>query len=95
MISIDSVKFDFQADNELFAQRLNARWDYSYEKIFEGVWKETMCRYDREDKVIIIEHLPLDLGILKEEEFDERFAERLRVALHEYCQKWLSEDTSY
>ena len=56
MISIDSVKFDFQADNELFAQRLNARWDYSYEKIFEGVWKETMCRYDREDKVIIIEH---------------------------------------
>ena len=39
MISIDSVKFDFLADNELFAQRLNARWDYSYEKDFEEVWE--------------------------------------------------------
>lgn len=95
MISIDSVKFDFLADNELFAQRLNARWDYSYEKDFEEVWEEVMCHYDREDKAIIIERLPLDLGILKEEEFDDRFAERLRIALHEYCRKWLSEDTSF
>ena len=45
MISIDSVKFDFLADNELFAQRLNARWDYSYEKDFEEVWEEVMCHY--------------------------------------------------
>ena len=77
MISIDSVKFDFLADNELFAQRLNARWDYSYEKDFEEVWEEVMCHYDREDKAIIIERLPLDLGILKEEEFDDGSADYL------------------
>lgn len=89
MITIGTVKFDFKASNEPFAQDLYKRWNYFFETNFEKVLSDVLCFYDRENEMIIIESLPIDLGVLQEEDFDRQFAEKLRQALLDYLKEYL------
>jgi len=89
MISIGTVKFDFQASNELFVQDLYKRWDYFFETHFEKVMSDVLRFYDQENEMITIESFPVDLGVLQEENFDRQFEEKLRQALLDYLREYL------
>lgn len=84
MITIGTVKFDFKAGNEPFVQDLYKRWDRFFEVNFEKVASDVLQPYDQENEMITIESLPIDLGMVQEEDFDRQFAERLRCALTDY-----------
>lgn len=92
MITLGTVKFNFLTDNEPFALQLNGRWDTFFTTAFEKVADEVLSAYDTPDRVITIESLPLDLGILSTDDFDRHFAIRLRNALKEYMRKWTEVD---
>ncbi|NDV82954.1 contractile injection system tape measure protein [Bacteroides sp. 51] len=94
MITIGTVKFDFRMDNEEFPQQLYARWDKFFETSFEAIVEEVMASYDHSNEVLTIDSLPIDLGTLLEEEFDEHFPIRLREALHQYFQELALADSS-
>lgn len=82
MIDINTVKFEFQASNQLFAENINQRWEAFYQPVFEQVADEVLSYYNHSNDTVIIETLPLDLGVLDEENFDKQFPIRLREALH-------------
>lgn len=85
MITIGTVKFDFKADNESFARKLNGGWDAFFHTSFEEVVEEVLSTYDQPDRTITIDALPLDLGNIEEEQFYKQFPDRLREALRKYC----------
>lgn len=89
MITIGTVRFDFQASNESFARELNGRWDTFYHTSFESVVDEVLSAYDRPDYTITIDSLPLDMGNIDEDRFDKQFPVRLRQALEQYCKEKL------
>lgn len=91
MITIGTVKFDFKASNEPFALELNKRWDHFFEINFERVMNDVLRFYDLEHEMITIESLPLNLGVMQEDDFDRQFAERLHQALSDYLKKYLSD----
>lgn len=84
MNTIGTVHIDFRMDNESFAQQLYARWDAFFRLVFEEVVDEVLSAYDREDEVLTIDTLSVDLGSLLETELDEQFPHRLREALRDY-----------
>lgn len=94
MITIGTVRFDFQTDCEPFAHALNGRWDTFFRTSFEEVVEAVLSVYDVADEVITIDTLLLDLGGLEEEAFDRHFPLRLRAALEDYCQQWITGDGS-
>lgn len=89
MITIGTARFDFKADREPFAYSLYGHWDTFFHTAFETVVEEVMTAYDRLDSVLTIDHLPLDLGRIDEEDFDREFPSRLREALESYCREKL------
>ena len=89
MITIGTVKFDFQANNEPFAYSLNGRWDTFFHTAFEAVMDEVLSAYDQTDCVLTIDSLPLELGQIDEADFDKQFPLRLRDVLELYCRERL------
>jgi hypothetical protein len=78
---IHTVKFDFRMQNEAFARALYGRWDTFFARNFERVADEVFSKHDIASETIEIEYLPLDLGVLTEEDFDEKFPVHLRENL--------------
>lgn len=93
MITIGTVKFDFQTSNEEFAQSLYGRWDRFFQASFEAVAEEVMVHYDRADEMLMIDRLPIELPVLPEEDFDRSFSEQLREALHDYFRRLMVADS--
>lgn len=91
MITIGTVKFDFQTNDEPFAWTLNGRWDTFFHTSFEAVAEEVLEAYDLSEQVIRINSLPLDLGTIEKDRFDSQFPLRLREALHTYCRENLTQ----
>ena len=89
MITIGTVKFDFKADNEPFALKLNGGWDTFFHTSFEEVVEEVLSAYDQPDRTIVIDSLPLDLGNIEEGQFYKQFPARLREVLQTYCKEKL------
>ena len=87
MITIGTVKFDFKADDEPFALKLNGGWDSFFHTSFEEVVEEVLSAYDQPDRTIVIDSLPLDLGNIEEEQFYKQFPARLREVLQKYCKE--------
>ena len=87
MITIGTVKFDFKADDESFALKLNGGWDSFFHTSFEEVVEEVLSAYDQPDRTIVIDSLPLDLGNIEEGQFYKQFPARLREVLQEYCKE--------
>lgn len=90
--TIGTVRFDITSNNEAFAQSLYARWDAFFYTSFEAVVEEVLSHYNRKDEVLTIHQLPIDIGILSEEKFDNQFPVRLREILHQYFRKILAAD---
>lgn len=78
---IHTVKFDFQMQNEAFARALTGRWDSFFARNFERIADEVFSKYDTATETVEIDCLPLDLGVVTEEDFDEKFPVRLREDL--------------
>lgn len=87
MITIGTVKFDFKADNEPFALKLNGGWDSFFHTSFEEVVEEVLSAYDQSDRTIVIDTLTFNLGNIEEEQFYKQFPIRLREVLQKYCKE--------
>lgn len=90
MITIQKNTFDFQVEQEAFAQALYGRWDTFHRNSFEKVVEEVLNRYDTPDALIRIETLDLDLGTLTEENFYEQFPRVLARKLDEIFAAYLA-----
>ena len=84
MITIERARLDLQTGREAFATELYGRWDSLYPTIVERVIDEVLCRYDREDEVIRLESICLDLGEIGEPEFYREFPKRLAEKLDDF-----------
>lgn len=73
--------------DELFARELYGRWDHFFAHACEKVADSVLQQFDHPDYHIIIEHLNLDLGVIKHSEWDEQFPIRLRSALEDALQR--------
>lgn len=90
MITIQKNTFDFQVEQEAFAQTLYGRWDTFHHTSFEKVVEDVLSRYDNPDELIRIETLDLDLGTFTEEEFYEQFPRVLARKLDEIFAAYLT-----
>lgn len=90
MITIQKNTFDFQVEQEAFAQTLYGRWDTFHRNAFEKVVEDVLSRYDTPDALIRIETLDLDLGTLTEENFYEQFPRVLARKLDEIFSAYLA-----
>lgn len=88
MIKIDTAYFDFRMENEGFAHGLYGQWDCFCRVAFEKVVDDVLSRYEVEGEVVQFETVTLNLGVLPESEFYEKFpfilAERLQDFFTEY-----------
>lgn len=89
MITIGRTQFDFQMENQSFAQALYGRWDDFCRVSFEKVVDDVLSRYDNPDMLIQLETLALDLGTLSEEDFYEQFPRLLASRLDEIFSAYL------
>ncbi|MDR1632375.1 MAG: hypothetical protein LBR97_05810 [Dysgonamonadaceae bacterium] len=83
MNAINTIKFDFLMQNEMFARKLYARWDSFFTANVEHIADEVLARYDNPPETLEISRLDLDLGLMTEDDFDEQFAVRFRQQLEE------------
>lgn len=83
MIIVGRVKFEFGMEDEPFAFGLYWQWDDFCRRGFTDVADRLFSAVDKEDTVLHIDCLELDLGVLTEEEFYEKFPIRLEERLQE------------
>lgn len=83
MITIDTLSMDFRMENLSFAHELYGGWDSFCRHSVEKVIDDILDRYDREQEVIEINSLDLEIGPIAEEEFYEKFPILLARALQE------------
>lgn len=95
MITIRCARFDFEMENQAFAQALYGRWDDFCRVSFEKVVDEVLSRYDCADTEIRLETLTLDLGVLCQEDFYEQFPRRLARCLDEIFSAYLADREAY
>ena len=91
MITIEKARLDLQMSSEGFATELYGRWDSLYPTMVEKVIDDVLSRYDREDEVIRLEAVTLDLGEIEEPDFYRQFPKRLAEKLDDFftdCLKW-------
>lgn len=89
MIKIDTAYFDFRMGNEGFAHRLYGQWDSFCRVAFEKVVDDVLSKYDTEREVLQFEAVTLELGILPEAEFYEKFPVLLAERLHDFFTAYL------
>lgn len=95
MITIGKAQFDFDMENETFAQALYGGWEHFCSASFEKVLDEVLSRYDTSDELIQIETLTLELGTLTENEFYEHFPKVLADKLNETFSTYLKNKEIY
>lgn len=95
MIHIGNVDFEFDMENERFAQVLYSNWDAFCRTSFEQVVDRVLSRFDTTGETIQLKSLTLDLGILTEEEFYDRFPKKLEEQLKEFFLAILSHPQAY
>lgn len=83
MNQIEKIEFNFDMQNEEFAQKLYGRWDTSVLQQVESVVDKILLRHDQPHKYLEIEQLDIDLGFINEDEFDDRFLLLLEEKLEE------------
>lgn len=88
MIRIDRMDFDFTAPEEDFAHHLYADWDGFFHKCVEAVVDECLSDYDKDNNVLEIDRLDLDLGTIPEADFYHEFPKRLKAELLKNIPKW-------
>lgn len=88
MIRIDRMDFDFTAPEEDFAHRLYADWDGFFHKCVETVVDECLSDYDKDNNVLEIDKLDLDLGTIPEADFYHEFPKRLKAELLKSIPEW-------
>ena len=88
MIRIDRMDFDFTAPEEDFAHRLYADWDGFFHKCVETVVDECLSDYDKDNNVLEIDKLDLDLGTIPEADFYQEFPKRLKAELLKSITEW-------
>ena len=88
MIRIDRMGFDFTAPEEDFAHRLYADWDGFFHKCVETVVGECLSDYDKDNNVLEIDKLDLDLGTIPEADFYQEFPKRLKAELLKSITGW-------
>lgn len=84
MITIEKARLDLQMSSEGFATELYGRWDSLYPTMVEKVIDDVLSRYDREDEVIRLEAVTLDLGEIEEPDFYRQFPKRLAEKLDDF-----------
>lgn len=95
MTNIGNVNFEFEMENECFAQVLYGNWDSFCRTSFEYVADRVLSRFDTTGETIQLELLTLDLGTISEEEFYDRFPKKLEEQLKETFAAILSHPQSY
>lgn len=70
-------------EEESYARQLYGRWDTFSRTSFERVVDEVLSRFDSLDETIEIELLSLDLGVITEDDFDEKFPKLLAEKLND------------
>ncbi|WP_233587461.1 MULTISPECIES: contractile injection system tape measure protein [Parabacteroides] len=95
MIAIGKVTFDFNMEDESYARQLYGRWDTFSRTSFEQVVDDVLSRFDSSDETIEIESLSLDLGVIPEDEFDDKFPKILAEKLNETFSDFLRNPESH
>ena len=95
MITIGQVTFDFNMEDESYARQLYGRWDTFSRTSFEQVVDDVLSRFDSSDETIEIESLSLDLGVIPEDEFDDKFPKILAEKLNETFSDFLRNPESH
>lgn len=88
MIRIEHMTFDFTASGEDFARRLYADWDGFFHKCVETVTEECLSNHDKDNVMLEIDSLDLDLGIIPEADFYQEFPKRLKAELLKNISEW-------
>lgn len=95
MITIGKVTFDFNMEDESYACQLYGRWDTFCRTSFEQVVDSVLSRFDSPDETIEIESLPLNLGVIPEDEFDGIFPKLLAEILDDTFSALLRNPENY
>lgn len=89
MIKIDTAYFDFRMENEEFAHGLYGQWDGFCRVAFEKVVDDVLSKYDAEGEIVQFETVTLNLGMLPESEFYEKFPVLLTERLQDFFTEYL------
>lgn len=83
MITVDKLTMDFKMDDLTFAQELYASWESFFQRSVEQVIDEQLSTLDKEDSIIYVDSLEVEVGVLPEDEFYQSFPKRFANALYE------------
>ena len=89
-ISIGLMDMDFMMRNETFARELYARWESFSKQHIERVADEVFQKFHKDNEIIEIDRLEIDLGKISENNFDRQFAYRFREQLETVLLQYLS-----
>ncbi|MDL2322899.1 hypothetical protein LJC52_02830 [Bacteroidales bacterium OttesenSCG-928-A17] len=84
MITVDKLTMDFKMNNLPFARELYASWEPFFQRSVERVIDEQLSPLDKEDSLISVDLLEINIGTLLEEEFYQSFPKRFANALYEH-----------
>lgn len=90
MFTITSIQLLFQMQNKDFARNLYGQWDSFFANNVERILNGKLEM--RNEELLEIEKLELDLGSMSEKEFDEQFSIRFREKLEEALIQWKVEN---
>lgn len=83
MITVGKISFDFRMEDEKFVRALYGQWDSFFRQNVERVADDILTSFERQEEVIRIETLCLELGTLSEDEFYNDFSLRFSEKLQE------------
>lgn len=87
-MKVDTCHIELESTDKQFITDLYADWDHFFHTAVETVMEEELCAMDKSDDIINVEYLFLDLGIVPQEHFEEKFADFLRVKLRDMLLKF-------
>lgn len=89
MNTVDKIAIQLKAGNEAFVRELYSRWEAFVEQHLVRIADRVLSRRDETETVIEITKLEVDLGSIREEQFDRNFPLLLEEKLEEALLKSL------
>jgi hypothetical protein len=93
-IKIKKVQFDFSMEKEELAFELNSRWTSFFQSGFVRIVERVLNRFDKSSHHLQIDRMELDLGVIEEADFFEKFPLLLEEKLEEVMLQYLSDSSN-
>ena len=81
MINIGNIGFNFRMKDETFTHDMYARWDNYYREAIHDIIEGVLSRHDKEEELIRLDRLELNLGDISQKDFYQQFPIRLKEEL--------------